>query len=165
MRNSEKNRCRNMNFKLIIPQSEFRNPQSNGFTLIEIVITIVLVTILSGLAAVIMLHGVKAYSTEQSRSDVHYQTRIAVERMAREIRLIRSQTAGDIPTMAATDLYFCDVTGKAVEFQLSGTALSRRESPTCSPLAWGGWNALSPSGVGPLSFTYLDSAGAAGATA
>jgi prepilin-type N-terminal cleavage/methylation domain-containing protein len=152
-------------FGAIHPQSAIRNPQSNGFTLIEIVITIVLITILSGLAAVIILQGVRAYSDEKNRSDVHYQARIAMERMAREIRLIRSQTVGDIPTMGATDLVFCDVTGRAIEFQLSGTALNRRESATCSPPAWGGWNALSTSGVNPLTFTYLDSAGAGGATA
>jgi prepilin-type N-terminal cleavage/methylation domain-containing protein len=142
-----------------------RTPNSKGFTLVEIVITIVLVSILAAIAAVIIMQGVKAYSAERSRSDVHYQARLAMERMAREIRLIRSQTAGDIPTMAATDLIFCDVTGKAVEFQLLGQVLNRRESATCNPLAWGGWNALSPSGVNPLTFTYLDTAGAGGSTA
>jgi hypothetical protein len=85
--------------------------------------------------------------------------------MEREIRLIRSQTAGDIPTMAATDLIFCDVTGKALEFQLAGTVLNRRESATCSPPAWGAWNTLASGGVNPLTFTYLDSTGAGGATA
>jgi prepilin-type N-terminal cleavage/methylation domain-containing protein len=77
-----------MDFKFIIPHSALRNPQSNGFTLIEIVITIVLVTILAGLAAVIILQGVRAYSDEDSRSDIHYQTRLAVERIAREARQI-----------------------------------------------------------------------------
>ena len=67
--------------------------------------------------------------------------------------------------MAATDLIFCDVTGKAVEFQLAGSALNRRESATCTPPAWGAWNTLTPSGVNPLTFTYLNSAGAGGATA
>ena len=158
-------RIQNSKCGMTTPNSELRTPNSRGFTLIEIVITIVLVSILSGLAAMIILQGVKAYSTEQYRSDVHYQSKLAVERMAREIRLIRSQTAGDIPTMAATDLFFCDVTGKAVEFQLLGQVLNRRESATCSPLAWGGWNALSSSGVNSMTFTYLDPAGAGGATA
>jgi prepilin-type N-terminal cleavage/methylation domain-containing protein len=149
----------------VIAHSAVRNPKANGFTLIEIVITIVLVSILSGLAALIILQGVKTYSAEQIRSDVHYQARLAMERMAREIRLIRSQAAVDIPTMAATDLMFCDVTGKAVEFQLAGQVLNRRESASCNPLAWGGWSALSSSSINPLTFTYLDSAGAGGATA
>jgi prepilin-type N-terminal cleavage/methylation domain-containing protein len=147
--------------------ADFRiiKPNSKGFTLIEAIITIVIVGIISGIAALIILEAVKASSKEQNLSDAHYQARIAMERMAREIRLIRSQTAGDLPTMAASDLIFCDVTGKAVEFQLAGAVLNRRESATCSPLAWGGWSALSSSGVNPLTFTYLDSAGAGGATA
>jgi prepilin-type N-terminal cleavage/methylation domain-containing protein len=142
-----------------------RRPRDDGFTLVEIIITIVIIGIIAGLAAMIILQGARTYSAEDSRSNAHYQVRLAVERMAREIRLIRSQTAGDIPTMAASDLVFCDVTGKAVEFQLAGAVLNRRESATCSPLAWGGWNALSSSGVNSLTFTYLDSTGAGGATA
>ncbi len=138
---------------------------SKGFTLIEAIITIVIVGIISGIAALIILEAMKASSKEQNLSDAHYQAKIAMERMAREIRLIRSQTVGDIPTMAAAGLVFCDVTGRAIEFQLSGTALNRRESATCSPPVWGGWNALSSNGVNPLTFTYLDSAGAGGATA
>jgi prepilin-type N-terminal cleavage/methylation domain-containing protein len=147
------------------PIAAHHTPNSKGFTLIEAVITIVIVGILSSIAAVIIIEGVKASAKEENLSGVHYQARIAMERMEREIRLIRSQTAGDIPTMAATDLIFCDVTGKAVEFQLAGSVLNRRESATCSPLAWGGWNTLSSGGVNPLTFTYLDLTGAGGATA
>lgn len=153
-------------FGVINQQSAIRNLKSKGFTLIEAIITIVIVGIISGIAALIILEGIKASSKEQNLSDAHYQARIAMERMAREIRLIRSQTVGDIPTMAAADLVFCDVTGKAVEFQLAaGGILNRRESATCAPLVWGGWNALSASGVNPLTFTYLDSTGSGGATA
>lgn len=149
------------NFRIITPNLK-------GFTLIEAIITIVIVGIISSLAALIILEGITASSKEQSLSDVHYQARLAIERMAREIRLIRWNTAlarADITTMAPGDLVFCDVTGKAVEFTLAGTALNRRESAICSPPAWGGWNTLTPSGVNPLTFTYLNSAGAGGATA
>ena len=44
-----------------------RNPESNGFTLVEIVVTIVIIGIISGIAAMIILQGVKVYSAEQSR--------------------------------------------------------------------------------------------------
>ena len=148
----------------INPKSAICNLKSRGFTLIEVVITIVIVGIIAGIAAMIILQGVRAYSAEQSRSDVHYQARLAVERMAREVRLVRSRTVADIPTMTPTDLLFCDVTGKAVEFQLVGTALNRRESATCSPSAWGGWNALA-TGVTPLTVSYFQRDGVTAATA
>src|SRR5512147_1380822 len=112
------------------PQSAVRGCHSNGFTLVEVVITIVVVAIIASFASSIILQGVKAYSAEQSRSDAHYQARLAVERMAREVRLVRSRTVADIPTMTPTDLLFCAVTGNAVEFQLVGTTLNRRESAT-----------------------------------
>ena len=57
---------------------ELRTTNLKGFTLIEIVITIVLVSILSGIATLIILQGVKAYSSEDQRSDVHYQSRLAM---------------------------------------------------------------------------------------
>lgn len=97
-------------------------PHSKGFTLVEIVITIVLIGIISGIAVMIILQGVKAYSDEQSRSDVHYQARLAVERTAREIRLVRSATAGDITTMTATNLQFNDINGNNIQFQRIGGA-------------------------------------------
>ena len=58
---------------------------------------IVLVGILGTIAATIIMQGIRAYSDEQSRSDAHYQARFAMERMAREIREIRSNTARTYP--------------------------------------------------------------------
>lgn len=165
VRNTKRIKMQDASCTSSTPNSTLHTPQSKGFTLIEAIITIVIVGIISSIAALIILEGVKASAKEQNLSGVHYQARIAMERMAREIRLIRSQTAGDIPTMAATDLIFCDVTGRAVEFQLAGLVLNRRESATCTPFAWGGWYTLTSGGVNPLTFTYLDSAGAGGATA
>lgn len=122
-------------------------PHSNGFTLIEIVITIVLVSILSGLAAMIILQGVRAYSDEQSRSDVHYQARLAVERIAREARLIRS--CGDIvaPANLSATLSFTDISGNPIAFNVAGVTLSR------------GANVLANNITSPTPFRFLDNAG------
>jgi len=145
---------------------QHKSARQSGFTLIEIIVTIVIIGIIASIAAGIILQGAKSFSAENSRNNLHYQARLAVERMAREVRLIRSQTVGDVQTMNATDLIFCDATGKAIEFQLNGTTLNRRESATCSPVAWGGWNALSASGVTAFNITYYDQNGnTAGVTA
>lgn len=118
------------------------NPK--GFTLIEIVITIVIIGILAGLAAVIILQGVRAYSTEQSRSDVHYQARLAMERMAREIRIIRSPAAITVST--ATNLRFTDVNGAVLGFQWINPTVYR----------WNGaGNDVLATGVNPFSFNYF----------
>jgi prepilin-type N-terminal cleavage/methylation domain-containing protein len=141
-----------------------KNPGEQGFTLIEIVITIVLVSIIGGLGALIVMQGLRSYSAEDTRSEVLYQARFTTERIAREARLIRDATATNLLTMTPTDLAFCDVTGKAVEFQMSGTTVSRRESAACSPLVWGGWNTLASS-IDPAtsSFSYFQQDGATAA--
>jgi len=136
-----------------------KNLHSRGFTLIEIVITIVIVSIIAGLGALIVIQQVKSYAAEDTRSDVQYQARLAVERIAREARLIRDRDATNLSTMAPADLVFCDVTGKAVEFQVFGTTVRRQESATCSPFAWGGWNTLASSIVSPAPFSYFQQDG------
>jgi len=98
---------------------------SPGFTLIEIVITIVLVGILAGLAAVIITQGVQAFGEQQARSDVHYQARLAVERIAREARMVRSCADITLPANPSASLSFTDINGAAVAFSVAGGTLSR----------------------------------------
>lgn len=136
-------------------KSAFRTPHTNGFTLIEIVITIALVGILAGIAALILVQGITSYSVEEARVDVHYQARLAMERMAREIRQIRS--TADITAMTNTSLRFTDVNGASVGFTWTGpTTLSR----------WNGvgTNVLAPN-ITAFNFNYYQQNGAAAAAA
>jgi prepilin-type N-terminal cleavage/methylation domain-containing protein len=130
---------------------------SSGFTLIEIIIVIVLVGILATMAAMIIMQGVRAYSVEQSRSDAHYQAKLAMERMAREIRLIRSSTVTDIPTMTGTTLRYNDINGLQMGFRLNGGNIERTEDNAVS------WQTLATNITGPGGniFTYRDNIGAA----
>ena len=137
-----------------IPQSAFRTPKSHGFTLIEIVVTIVIVGIIATLAAAIILQGVRAYTAQEDRGEVHYQTRLALERMAREIRTVRSP--GEIGTAAfgaivsnpTSSLVFTDVTGTTISYRLSGTNLNRIA---------GGSTAVLAQGINLLEFRHYDS--------
>jgi MSHA biogenesis protein MshO len=157
VRNNNQDRMQKMDCEISPPHFALRIPNSNGFTLIEIVITIVIVSILSGLAAMIILQGVRAYSDERSRSDVHYQSRAAMERMAREIRMIRwDDTAGqaDVTTMTATMLRYTDIQGIRMGFRLSGTEIQRTEDNAAT------WQTLA-SGVQSLNFAYFQQDGIA----
>lgn len=140
----------------IIPRSALHSPKSKGFTLIEIVIVIVILGVISSIAALVILQGVKAESDEQSRSGVHYQERVAMERMAREIRMIRSATAADITTMNGTTLMYTDINGMQMGFRLNGGIIQRTENNG------GTWQTLAVNVTGPGGniFTYLDANGA-----
>lgn len=141
-----------------IPHFAFRTPHSKGFTLVEIIITIVIVAIIAGIAAMIIAQGVRGYSAEQSRSDVHYQARLAVERMAREIRLVRSQTAADITTMNPTLFQYTDIMGNQMGFRLNGNNVERTQDNAVT------WQALA-SNATALTFTYLQQDGVTAAAA
>ena len=152
---NRKFRTQNSECGMTTPNAELRTPNSKGFTLIEIVITIVLITILSSLAALIILQGVKAYSTEQSRSDVHYQSRAAMERMAREIRLMRWDTVlaqADITTMNPTLLQYTDIQGNQMGFQLNIATVQRTQDNAAT------WQTLA-TGVQLLNFSYFQQDG------
>jgi prepilin-type N-terminal cleavage/methylation domain-containing protein len=154
---------------VVIPHSAFRHsapsswprgtPHSKGFTLIEIIIVIVLVGILATIAATIIMQGVRAYSGGESRSNAHYQARFAVERMSREIRLMRSSTVTDIPTMTGTTLRYTDINGLQMGFRLNAGNIERTEDNGAS------WQtlAIKITGPGGTIFTYLDNTGAAAA--
>lgn len=116
----------NTEFRIQNSECGMTTPNSKGFTLIEIVMTIVLVSILASLAAVVILQGVRAYSDEDSRSDIHYQTRLAVERIAREARQISDCTTINVPVNPGGTFSFFDInTGVTVTFSISGTDLMR----------------------------------------
>ena len=102
------------------PHVGLRTSHAHGFTLIEIIITIVLIGIIASIAAGIILQGVRSYSDVDNRSNVRYQAQLAVERMAREIRMIRSATAVDITALTATNLQFNDINGNNIQFQRVG---------------------------------------------
>jgi prepilin-type N-terminal cleavage/methylation domain-containing protein len=137
------------------PLSDILHMKSDGFTLVEIVITIVLVGIIAGVAAMIILPGIRSYAQEEAHSEVHYQARLGMERMAREIRLVRSQT--DITTMAANTFQYADIAGNQMGFQVTGNTLFRSQNGPSLPLATGS-NVV-------LNFTYLRQDGTPAAVA
>ncbi|MEO5657580.1 MAG: type II secretion system protein, partial [Nitrospiria bacterium] len=104
-----------------------------GFTLIELVITIVLVGIIAGVGALFLQQGVRAYISADARTDLTNQGRLAIERMAREIRTIRSRTNADIPgCCSATALSFYDVAGNRIDYAVAGGTVTRNLTPLAS---------------------------------
>ena len=125
-----------------------------GFTLIELVITIVLVGIMAGIGALLLREGTRAYISADVRADLTNQGRVAIERMAREIREIRSRTNADIPgCCSATTLSFNDIAGNPIAYDVAGSTVRRNLT------------ALASGDAVSLSFTYYQSNGTPAVTA
>jgi len=118
-----------------------------GYTLIETIIVIVIVGIIASLGAVIMMQGISPYTSIMARNDMHYQARLAVERIAREARTIRSCADITAPTNPSGTLQFTDTSGTVVTFSVAGETLLR------------GGDVLATGITSATPFRFLDGAG------
>jgi prepilin-type N-terminal cleavage/methylation domain-containing protein len=64
----------------------FKSLNNHGYTLIEIVMVIVILGIVGGITFQVVAAGVQAFKKTSNRKDLYDQGRLALERMAREIR-------------------------------------------------------------------------------
>lgn len=76
---------------------------SRGFTLIELVATLVLVGILTAVAAIGIAQGVKGYIFARENTSISQRAQLAMERMRREMILITGITAAGDSSIAFTN--------------------------------------------------------------
>jgi prepilin-type N-terminal cleavage/methylation domain-containing protein len=114
-----------------------------GFTLIELVLVIMLVSIVAVIGSVVLGQGMHAFVDFQNITDADWQIRVALETMTREIRNIRYSS--DITVASATQLSFVDNNGKSVSFSLSGNTLMENSQVLAD-------------GISSMTFTYYNSA-------
>ncbi|MBK8268359.1 MAG: type II secretion system protein [Planctomycetes bacterium] len=135
----------------------FQIPGCNrrGFTLVELVVSIVVGSIISGIAAVLIMSAAKQRAEVSARSELIDQGSAAMEcilRYVREISQDECPSAGtpclngnaQVSTASATDLRF-DIYGIRLS---SGEIQITRDTGTT-------WNTLAK-GVTGLTFTYFD---------
>jgi prepilin-type N-terminal cleavage/methylation domain-containing protein len=107
---------------------------SKGFTLVEMVIVIVITGIVAAIGALIVNRGLSSYFTQKDITGVDQQGRLALERMTRELRIVRART--DLPSgvLSTSDITFTDTDGNSIRYCLgtaggcpgtSGTSLMR----------------------------------------
>ncbi len=122
-----------------------------GFTLIEMVMVIVVVSILAGIAALVLREGFASYTTAQPIIPIAGKVNIAVDNLAREVRSAESVTSA-----SATALTFVNQQGETIVINKSGANLTRSVNG-------GGAQTLCNS-VTALTFAYFDAAFATTAT-
>ncbi len=121
-----------------------------GFSLVEMILSILAVGILSLTAAYVLQPWARNYSNAANKGTTHDDVRFAFERMSREIQGIKQGNIG--PTISSTDLDFTDGDSTATDYHLTGTTLYRGNDKLLT-------------NVTSLAFTYYDSTGAVTATA
>src|ERR1700693_846261 len=119
----------------------------NCFTIIELVIVIVLVGIIAMTASLLIGYTAQTYQKEDNYSTIANQDRLALEEMAREIRLIRTPADITSSCSSTTALNFTDSNGSLVAYSFSGSTLSAGANTLANNLT-------------SFAFTYYDKNGA-----
>jgi prepilin-type N-terminal cleavage/methylation domain-containing protein len=126
--------------------SEIRNPKSafeRGFTLIEIIIVIVILSIVSGITIKFLIDSLKIYTMTVNQKTLFDEGKLALERMCRDIRDARAITtpaaggSGNTIVFQRTYATAQDGLNETLTFRLTGTTLEKvKTSPAgTSPLA------------------------------
>jgi len=93
-----------------------------GFTLTELLTVLAVLALVLAAVVTIQQDALQAYITGSNKTEVQQNARVALERMAREIR----ETQSGLTTATATSLTFVDPnTGLAVTYALNGNTLTR----------------------------------------
>jgi prepilin-type N-terminal cleavage/methylation domain-containing protein len=106
-------------------QSARAKPRSRGFTLIELVVTLVIMGILASIGSSVIANTFTTVHLVNRNQDTLSQARYAMERMAREIREIDYTGSAYLTTnMAATNFVFTKSDGTIVTLNNAGTNLT-----------------------------------------
>jgi prepilin-type N-terminal cleavage/methylation domain-containing protein len=135
--------------------------RSRGISLMEMIIVIVLIGIVAAMGSVLMGRSFYAYVVARDTTDVGAQGRLALERMEREIRSVRTRDASGMATLEASDLRFVDTEGNTVRFCHTSVALPACTGDAPNQLVRGdGINAYPlADNVSALTYEYLDDTG------
>ena len=95
-----------------------------GFTLIEIIVTIALISILAGTGAMLLSESFRLAFQQLAYNEMDHEVRLPLARMSRELRLIRDTPALDVQDHR---LSFTTVLGESVTYFLSGNQLMRNQ--------------------------------------
>ena len=98
--------------------------KQKGFTLVEMILVIIILSIIATVGSQVMSNGFTAYLSGRDMVDAEWQGRYAMQRMSRELRDVRSATAGDL-VMGANQITFTDINANTITYALTGTTLTR----------------------------------------
>ena len=118
--------------------------EERGFTLTELLIVLAVLALVLAAVVTIQQGALQAYVTGSNKTEVQQNARVALERMAREVR----ETQSGLTAATATSLTFVDPnTGLAVIYASDGNTLARTTNGVATVVI---------GGVQTLTFAYRD---------
>ncbi|MEW5756899.1 MAG: prepilin-type N-terminal cleavage/methylation domain-containing protein [Pseudomonadota bacterium] len=117
-----------------------------GFTLLEMVLVVLLLSIVAGISSHMLSGGFNAYLIGKDAVEADWQVRNALEWLMRDLRAVRSATAADLTITPSNAITFTDTSGAVVSYSVSGSTLMRNGQPLAD-------------GVASLSFSYIQKDG------
>jgi prepilin-type N-terminal cleavage/methylation domain-containing protein len=107
---------------------------SKGFTLIEMIIVIVILSIVSAITIYFLINSLKVYTMTVNQKTLFDEGKLALERMCRDIRDARSITSvtADSITFVRNNATAQDIAGETITFQRN-TSASTLEKVKASP--------------------------------
>lgn len=105
-----------------------------GFTLIEMIMSMVLLGIVGITAGMLIYQGTRSYETLSDQKEVTQQATLALERFSRELRQMKctpswnscTATATDVPVMTATEIRFLNSNNEGRGLRIDGNTLRLR---------------------------------------
>lgn len=97
-----------------------------GFTFVETLLTVVIISIIASVAAQVLLSGLDVYALVINRNNAFQTARTAMDRMENEILLFNSTS---LTWLGSNRMSFIDVDGIATSFKSQTQAMGRRSVP------------------------------------
>jgi len=136
----KKQRAVQSHLKLLEPMNpRIPGPFSKGFTLIEVVVVIVILSIASAITIKFLVDSLRIYTMTVNQKTLFDEGKLALERMCRDIRDANSITSpaaggsGSLITVIRTNATAQDSASENITFQLTGANLEKvKTSPSAT---------------------------------
>jgi len=115
-------------------------PRSKGFTLIEMIVVIVILSIAAGITINFLVSSLKVYTMTVNQKTLYDQAKLSLEQMCRGIRDASSITSpasgnsGSSITFVRTNKTYGDTAGETITYQLNAAVLQKVNAST-NPMA------------------------------
>ncbi|MBI5300116.1 MAG: type II secretion system protein [Deltaproteobacteria bacterium] len=103
--------------------------RQKGFTLVEVILTIVVIGILFAVSSIVLRQGLDSYSHILNRSNNLQTTRYAMERMIRELTLVGDTNPTNIQNIQSDRITYVDSDSNTTNFNFANGTLYRSTDP------------------------------------